>query len=624
MFPWMNRRTQALLMALLLFLAPLPATAAELSPQEQAMTALAERIVGTLEPQQILKLTPAEVIPLLTPEERQALSTGHITFRTNVPAVVMVIRPAAGKDEPFWLADRGFESTGQTLEVNGKRYDAFERTFEAGEVSLGIGSFSDRIYPYFVAVKAVNENDHLEIRRLRPGRLKLGTLAEDVHPFVDRDVHINQLPAELVGRTLIRTSRSHTRDAGLLHRFRQTKYPASDRPDHVVLTWSDDPRTTMTIQWRTSRNVSEARVRYRQQGQDHAATVVTAQTRPLRTPNIINDPLIHLHAITLTGLRPGTTYEYALNDITRDGWTEWTAFTTAPATPTDFTFTYMGDAQTDLDDWGDTLGRAFGKFPESAFYILAGDLVNRGHDRDDWDSFFHNAEGVFDRRAFVPVLGNHEVLEGKPPTLYLSFFNLPQSGPPSIEPERAYAFEYGNALFVILDSNLDPKLQTRWLDEQLGRSQATWKFVSFHHPVYASHPERNHEHLLREWAPVFDRHGVDMVLQGHDHAYLRTHAMHGNERVDHPTIEKRGTYYVVSVSGTKFYPQASGRDYTAVALERTPTYQIIRIQVAEDRLHYRAFDDEGKVRDELVIDKHATATAQEDAGKEAVAVPAAP
>lgn len=574
------------------------AGAAEPSSYENTTDALTQRLVRTLPPEKVLKLQPRDVLALLTPEEREFYSTGHVKFRINVPSIVTVFREATPDNEPFWLADRGFKATGKTVRAGDHRYQAWARRFDAGEVSLGINSFTNKTYPYFVAVKPARRGDTVEVTRLSPSRMKLATLENGAHPIVDREIHLEGLPPELEGQVLIRTSRSHARGAALLERFLQTKYPASESPDHVVLTWSDDPRTTMTIQWRTASGVADGKVRYREKGST-AVHEVQARTAPLSTPTIVNDPLVHLHAVNLTGLKPGTSYEYGVGAGER--FTDWVEFATAPAEPVSFSFTYMGDAQVGLDQWGGLLHEAFHKFPQSAFYILAGDLVDRGHDRDDWDSFFHNAQGVFDRRVFVPVLGNHEVIGGKPPTLYLSFFQLPRHGPTSIDPERAYAFEYGNALFIVLDSNSDPAMQSQWLDKQLGASKAKWKFVSFHHPIYASHPDRNHEHLLNAWGPILDRHQVDMVLQGHDHAYLRTHPMFDGKPIQ-PTATKRGTYYVVSVSGTKFYEQGD-RDYTAVGFENTATYQVIRVEVGQDKLHYRAFDSDGKVRDELVIDK---------------------
>jgi 3',5'-cyclic AMP phosphodiesterase CpdA len=229
---------------------------------------------------------------------------------------------------------------------------------------------------------------------------------------------------------------------------------------------------------------------------------------------------------------------------------------------------------------------------------MAGDLVNRGADRDDWDSLFHNAARIYDRRTLVPVIGNHEC-QGGGPRLYLKFFDLPRNGPAGIEPERAYAFEYSNAKFIILDSNLDPATQTEWLEQQLAKTRATWKFVSYHHPVYSSAPRRDNTELRQRWGTLFDRYHVDLALQGHDHAYLRTYPMKNGKRVASP---KEGTIYIVSVSGTKMYDQDQ-RDYTEFGMTNVATYQVLDIQVDGNRLIYRAYDIKGKLRDEFVIEK---------------------
>jgi hypothetical protein len=75
--------------------------------------------------------------------------------------------------------------------------------------------------------------------------------------------------------------------------------------------------------------------------------------------------------------------------------------------------------------------------------------------------------------------------------------------------------------------------------------------------------------------------------------------MKGNRRVE---STKEGTVYIVSVSGTKFYSQAQ-RDYTVVGLTNVATYQVLDLQIHGNRLNYRAYDLDGKVRDEFVIEK---------------------
>jgi hypothetical protein len=90
-----------------------------------------------------------------------------------------------------------------------------------------------------------------------------------------------------------------------------------------------------------------------------------------------------------------------------------------------------------------------------------------------------------------------------------------------------------------------------------------------------------------------------MVLQGHDHAYLRTYPMRGGRPVSSPD---QGTIYVVSVSGDKFYDQVP-RDYTEFGLTKTPTYQTIEIDNVQNRLTYRAWTDAGEEIDRVIITK---------------------
>ena len=147
-----------------------------------------------------------------------------------------------------------------------------------------------------------------------------------------------------------------------------------------------------------------------------------------------------------------------------------------------------------------------------------------------------------------------------------------------------------------------PKLmseQTAWLEKQLANTKAVWKFVSYHHPAYSSGGNRDNVEVRQLWTPLFDKYHVDLALQGHDHAYLRTYPMRDQKRV---ASAKQGTIYIISVSGIKYYEQGP-HDYTEVGLTKLSTYQVLDIQVSGNRLVYRAHDVDGKVHDQFVIEK---------------------
>ncbi|HOZ45821.1 MAG TPA: metallophosphoesterase family protein [Candidatus Hydrogenedentes bacterium] len=385
---------------------------------------------------------------------------------------------------------------------------------------------------------------------------------------------------------------------------RSTDYPSAAQPDQVCLTWSGDPTTTQTVQWRAAPSVTQGVVEYRKsaESEEHRLSA-TAQSTTIDDPLVSNDPSNRRFTAVLTGLEPATTYTYRVGDPAGNLWSDWHEFRTAPSEPGAFSFAYLGDVQVGWSAWGGLLRQVVETQPQTAFFIIAGDLANRGNDRDDWDSFFGRTEGVFDSRPLLPVIGNHDCAKLAKPEMYLQFFALPENGPPALTPERAYRLDYGNALFVVLDSNLSPVEQRSWLEEQLADTSNTWRFVVYHHPAYSSAPHRNNKLVREQWGDLFDRYHVDMVLQGHDHAYLRTPPMNNRHKVDSPA---EGTIYVVAVSGSKYYPQED-RDYTAVGLEDTSTYQIIDIQTEPtDTLTYRAYNQMGRVIDEVVIEKNDT------------------
>ena len=592
----------ALFAALLLVSNPASAETPTTIPDAVA-TALT-RLIEQHSPEELERLTADEVEAALTDTERELFATRHVSFTVNVPAEVFVYQETRfDESEPFWLQQRGFELTDHVVMRDSDRFRVWRKAFDAGEVGLGINAFHRSGRHYFVSVTPQDPAATLEISNLYPGYLEVERFDEGARVYLEETFgRASVVPPALRGHAVIVMDNNRTNAVQLTSVYRQTRHPAQDKPDQLLLTWSDEPTTTQTIQWRTSTAIEQGGVRYMKKSAYHnfdrpEPTEVAADTRVLETPRNTNDPVVHRHTAVLRDLEPDTEYVYSVGDDT-GGWTELAEFRTAPGRVQPFSFIYMGDVQNGMDRWQSVVHDAFRERPDAAFYLLAGDLVNRGNDRDDWDDFFHAAEGVFNRRPLVPLLGNHEY-HGGPPDLYHDLLTLPTNGPDTIPPERAYHFEYGNALFVILDSMLPPELQSEWLDEVLGASNATWKFVSYHHPAYSTGRWRDNPHIREHWVPIIDKHGVDFVFQGHDHVYQRTYPMRNNQRV---ATAAEGTYYVIAVAGTKMY--SIDREHPApVVLTNTITWQVIDIQLQGNRLVYRAYDLDQNLVDEVIIEK---------------------
>ncbi|BBM84653.1 purple acid phosphatase family protein [Candidatus Uabimicrobium amorphum] len=544
-------------------------------------------------------MSATELHSHLTQEERKILGSEHLSFVTNTALDVYVAKDIRFQDGPFWLQERNFQKTSWTFATNNTTYQVWKKTFPRGWVGLGVNSLSGDNKHYFVVLCAKDKKTNIKLDKVYPGQHNEGIVQIGESPYVDFPDKLTQIPQELQGKMLLRTMQERSNVAKLAGIFTDTNYPASIHPDQIVLTWGADPRTTQSVQWRTSKEVNSGMVRYREQSATQWE-FLQAKTKKLETPETVNDPVINRHSAHLTNLKPGTTYQYSVGNGNSDNWSKTFEFTTAPQNPQSFSFVYMGDAQNGLDTWGKLLANSFQAQPNAAFFVMAGDLVNKGAERFDWDHFFHSAGDIFSQRPIVPAIGNHE-MHGGYPTLYREMFKLPRNGPDTtwIDPERAYSFEYGNACFIVLDTNTLIDFQTKWLEERLKNTKALWKFVIYHHPAYSPRPSINNTYISAVWGPIFDKYHVDVALQGHDHSYMRTHPLKNHKKA--PTANE-GTIYVVSVSGTKFYSQNPYKN-GAVSFTNVSTYQLLDIQIEGRKLIYKAYDINGVLKDEFVIEK---------------------
>jgi 3',5'-cyclic AMP phosphodiesterase CpdA len=139
-----------------------------------------------------------------------------------------------------------------------------------------------------------------------------------------------------------------------------------------------------------------------------------------------------------------------------------------------------------------------------------------------------------------------------------------------------------------------------WLERVLADNPNRWTIVTFHHPLFSAAGGRDYPELRTLWGPLFERYRVDLVLQGHDHAYARGSLSPAPERGPDAWRSPGATMYVVSVSGAKMYPVQRQRWMTRAA-ERTPLFQIITID--GDKLFFEARTALGEVYDAFELRK---------------------
>ena len=86
--------------------------------------------------------------------------------------------------------------------------------------------------------------------------------------------------------------------------------------------------------------------------------------------------------------------------------------------------------------------------------------------------------------------------------------------------------------------------QTAWLEKVLADNPNRWTIVEFHQPIFSPAKGRDNPEQRAAWKPLFDRHGVDLVLTGHDHTCWEVRYPHSRVRgIDAlPTGSGRSVY----------------------------------------------------------------------------------
>lgn len=397
----------------------------------------------------------------------------------------------------------------------------------------------------------------------------------------------------------------------------EERYRPTVDPDRVLLTWTGDPKSSQAVTWRTSTEVIVGLAEIAKA--DHGPTFAESPDKVCaQTVGFTSDlSTCHVHTAEFEGLEPGTVYAYRVGDGTN--WSEWFQFRTEPAQAEPFSFVYFGDSQNSVRSlWSRVTREAFRDAPRAAFFLHAGDLVDRADSDGEWGEWFDGGSFI---NATIPVVatpGNHEMVATRRPdgtevrALTAHFpvtFAFPENGPSGLE-STVYFIDYGDLRVISLNSNERQDEQVGWLDRVLTDNDRRWTAVTFHHPVFAMAKDRDNTALRELWKPVLDRHAVDIVLNGHDHTYGRSDLVMPGEGlpgdVNAPdgrsAVSESGTVYVVSVSGPKMYDakQDVGVDVIRRA-EDTQLYQVITID--GDELRYIARTAIGETYDAFTLRK---------------------
>ena len=250
---------------------------------------------------------------------------------------------------------------------------------------------------------------------------------------------------------------------------------------------------------------------------------------------------------------------------------------TVPNQPDSLKFAVIGDSGTGSSAQyrvGEKLAASRAKFPFEFVLMLGDNLYGSESERDYQKKFEEPYKPILDAKVkFYAALGNHDDANQR----FYKHFNM--------NGEKYYSFKPKDGVRVFaLDTNYMDKVQLAWLEKELAASGSDWKIAFFHHPIYSSGGRHGSDLELRALLePIFLKHGVDAVFEGHDHFY---------ERIK----PQKGIYYFLSGGAAKLRTgDVATSELTAKSFDTG--YHFMLIELAKDALHFQTISDQGKTVD---------------------------
>jgi uncharacterized protein (TIGR03437 family) len=305
---------------------------------------------------------------------------------------------------------------------------------------------------------------------------------------------------------------------------------------------------------------------------------------------------LYLYRAGLSGLAAATDYSCTIqvNGVPA------ASLTFRTSGPGPFRFLVFGDSGEGTPEQGLIAARMLAE-NDVRFVVHTGDIAyGDGTFSEFLTRHFNVYAPLMARAPFFPTPGNHEYYT-RDAAPYLALHAPPSDGVPPSGIGRYYSFDWGDAHFVSIDSNLLENERAgemlSWLERDLARTRRYWRIAVFHHPPYASgyHAADSLVATARQkLVPILEKHGVQLALSGHEHAYERTLALRGGS----PAATDDGTVYIITGGGGAWLHDTGESPLQAFAAR---AHHYLRVEVGEGQLRVDAVGLNGEVIDSVTI-----------------------
>ena len=231
---------------------------------------------------------------------------------------------------------------------------------------------------------------------------------------------------------------------------------------------------------------------------------------------------------------------------------------------TDFNFAAVGD-------WGcnsnthDTVNNILSKKPQ---LVLGLGDYSYSSTADCW---IQMVEPIV--KIMKIAIGNHDNMRDEALHQFLNYFNLTNP---------YYSFNYRNVHFTAISTDHPYAVgseQYNFVNNDLLKAASDpnidWIIVYYHRPMYTSPTTHPGDLTLTSiYHPIFDKYGVDIVIQGHNHDYQRSYPLDYNiSSPSQPILTK--TLTDTNTNNNNFnnnYTDPKGRIFITVGTGGAPTY----------------------------------------------------
>lgn len=295
-------------------------------------------------------------------------------------------------------------------------------------------------------------------------------------------------------------------------------YSPLEMPGRVLLTFGNEDELSRNVSWQCDSVLVPSHLLLVDSEQQDTLTI-PAEGEVFQS----RSGKMAYYVARLRNLRPGRNYSYQVCNDTKCS--DWYNFKTQDSSnQDDYAFLYIGDVQDTLQGKaGEFLQEAVRKHTDTQFLVFGGDIAERPMDKY-WNEVFSELDSIGQHYPVLNITGNHDFLKGisyvnerRFPLIFSYFIDSMEDG------NLVYTLKYNDLQLFLLDSTRLLSLwdQKQWLKKALEKSTARWKVVVLHHPLYSIRGKYNNYMQRLAFNSLIQEYGVDLVLQGHEHAYAR-------------------------------------------------------------------------------------------------------